>query len=287
MDVQLKRYYRKKMSGGRSLLARATDFILLRAALLIVVFILMLQWSHSLTVSIPVAVLITAAFSIALILVRRKKADKIFKKDMQRIREKCLLESLTLMNSREYADYMVRLFPGLIPSQDMPGGFLADYKEARVAVLHNHPNSDCTVSQILDAYRLCKNEKKTIMISLSAFTEDAAKFAENAGIKLVPGKEVLRIAGEKDMLPDEHSAEEQARQEMEDTIVSMERVKRSAFSKTKVRAYIICGLVTMIWPLVGGWRFYYPIISSLCFILAIVSYKRGKHSPESADIDLT
>ena len=287
MDAQLKRYYRKKMSGGRSFVARATDFMLLRAGVLIVVFILMLQWSRSLTVSIPVAALFTIALSITLILYKRKKADKIFKKDMQHLREKCLLESLTLMNGQEYAEYMARLFPGMNHMNDIPGGFLADYKGTVIAVFHNHPSSECSVSQTVDAYRLCKDAKKIAIISLSDFATDAVKFAENAGVTLISGKKVLRIAGEKDMLPDEHSAEVRAKQEMEDAIVSMERVKRSAFSRTKVRAYIMCGLVTMIWPLISGWRFYYPIISILCFLFAFVSYKRGKHTQESANIDLT
>ena len=287
MDAKLKRYYRKKLSGGRSIIARAIDFVLLRAAMLIAIFILMLQWSRSLKVSIPVAVLVTVAVSIALNLYKRKKAEKILKKDLQRIREKCLLESLTLMNAREYTAYIARLLPGIEKIEDMPNGFLADYKGAKVAAVHNHPSSDCDVAQIVDAYRLCKDARRIVILSLSAFTGDAVKFAENAGITLISGKDVLRLAGEKDMLPDEHSAEERAKQEMEDTIVSMERVKRSAFSRTKIRAYIFCGLATMIWPLVGGWRIYYPIISILCFLLAFVSYKRGKHTQESADIDLT
>lgn len=287
MDARLNRYYRKRMSGGRTILARGIDFLLLRAAMLFVIFILMLQWSHSLKVSIPVAVLVTVAGSITLILYKQKKIEKIFVKDMQRIREKCLLESLTLMNSHEYAEYMARLFPGMDHIEDMPGGLLADFKEAKMAVFHNHPSSDCGVSQTVDAYRRCKDVKHVVIVSLSAFSSDAVKFSEKAGITLVPGKEILRIAGEKGLLPDEHSAEERAKQEMEDAIVSIERIKRSAFSRTKIRAYIFCGLVTMIWPLIGGWRIYYPIISVVCFLLAYGSYKRGKQTQESTNVDLT
>lgn len=287
MDNQLKRYYRKKTSGGRSIVARAIDFVAVRAAMLIVIFIVMLQWSRSIKVSIPVAVLITVAVSVALILYRRRKSEKFFKKDMHQLQEKCLLESLTLMNDKEYVQYMERLLPGITFVDEIVNGFIADYKGTTVAILHNHPSSDCGVTKTVDIYRLCKDAKKCVIISLSSFTADAIKFAEKAEITLVSGKDILRIAGEKDMLPDEKVAEERAKQEMEDAIVSMERIKRSALSRTKIKAYIFCGLAAMVWPLVGGWRIYYPIISVLCFLLAVVSYKRGKHTQESANIDLT
>jgi hypothetical protein len=65
MDARLKRYYFKKMNGGRSLLARIMDFILLRAAILVTIFLTMLQLSHSIRVAAQVAILITGEFSIA------------------------------------------------------------------------------------------------------------------------------------------------------------------------------------------------------------------------------
>ena len=287
MDAKLKRYYRKKLSGGRSMFARATDYIMLRSVILTVIFIIMLQLSHSLTVAIPVAVLITVAASTVMYLFRRKKAEKYFEKDLQRIREKCLLESLTLMNEQEYTDYIARIFPGMESVQPIPGGFLATNKDIRMAVLHNHPKSDCGVADIVNAFRLCNSKEKITLISLSEFTDDAKKFADSASITLISGPEVLHIAGKKGLLPDEASAEQRAREEMEEAAVTMDRVRRYAFSRTKVRAYILCGIVTLIWPLFGIWRIYYPIISALCFVLAFISYKRGKHTQESMGIDAT
>jgi hypothetical protein len=287
MDARLKRYYRKKMNGGRSIIARAADFIMLRAAMLVTLFIVMLQWSHSLAVSISVAVLITVAISLSVYLYRRKKAEKYFEKDMQRIREKCLLETLTLMNLNEYIDFMGRIFPEMEHAQPVSEGFLADYKGVRMVVLHNHPSSGLSVSQAVDAYRLGKGAGKIALVSVSEFSAEAKKFAESVSMILVPGKEILRIADEKGLLIDRNGAEERAQQEMEETLVSLESVRRSAFSRTKVKAYIFCGLVSLIWPIFGIWRIYYPIISILCFALAFISFKKGKHAQESAGIDLT
>ena len=287
MDAKLKRYYRKKMSGGRSLIARVADFIMLRIVILSVIFVIMLQWSRSLVVSVTVAALITAAVSLLIYTFRMKKTEKFFEKDLQRIREKCMLETLTLMNEHEFVEYMACLFPGLKSVHPVPGGFLADYKGLCMAVLHNHPRSECGVSEIVGAYRLCKDETRIAVVSLSDFADDAKRLAESASITLINGSEVLRIAGEKEMMPDEVSAEKRAKHEMEEAAVSMERVRRFAFSRAKVKAYILCGLVTLIWPFFGVWRIYYPIISVLCFIFAFVSYRRGKHTQESVGIDVT
>jgi hypothetical protein len=287
MDTQLSKYYLKKMSGGRSLVARAADFILLRVVILAVLFITMLQCSHSIKVAIPVSLLLTAAFSILMAIYRRKKAEKFYKKDLQKMREKCLLESLTLMNTEEYADYMRRLFPGLDDIQFISNGFIASYNGGKASVLHNHPKSSCGVPEIVDAYRLIKGADKTTVISLSDFTVDAAVFAKSVSAVLIPGSEVLLIACDKGLLPDEKSAEQRAKKEIEAAAVSFERVKRTALNKTKVRAYIYCGLITMFWPLIGGWRIYYTVISLICFILAYISFRKGKDVQKSEGIDVS
>jgi len=287
MDAKLKRYYRKKMYGGRSLLARTVDFIMFRVAILVTIFIAMLQLSRSLTVAGSVSVLVTIAVSIGMYLYRQKKADKFFEKDLQRIREKCLLESLTVMNLKEFTGYIARIFPGTKQFEPVNDGFTADYKGTKIVVLHNHPSSNVSVAQVVDAYRLCKDGGKPVLISLSEYSADAKKFADSVSMMLVSGQEVLRLAGERGLLPDIHSAEERAKQEMEDTIISMENVRRSAFSRTKVKAYIFCGIVTMIWPLLGVWRIYYPIISILCFVMAFISFRKGKHAQENTGVGLT
>jgi hypothetical protein len=255
--------------------------------ILIVLFIVMLQWSHSLKVAMPVSLLLTVAFSILLAIFRRRKAEKFYKLDLQKLREKCLLESLTLMNAAEYAEYMSRLFPGLNDVQYFTNGFTAELNGGKIIVLHNHPKSSCGVPEIVEAYRLCKDADAISIVSLSDFAEDAKIFAKSVSAELISGGEVLRIACDKGLLPDEKSAEQRAKQEMEAAAVSFERVKRSALNKTKVRAYIYCGLITMVWPLIGGWRIYYPVISVLCFTLAYISHKKGKDAQKNADADAT
>ncbi|MEM5776002.1 MAG: hypothetical protein AAGU05_13455, partial [Anaerolineaceae bacterium] len=207
MDAKLKRYYRKKMYGGRSIIARAVDFIMLRAAILVTIFIVMLQLSRSLTVSVTVSILITAALSIGMYLYRQKKADQFFEKDLQRIREKCLLESLTVMNLKEFMEYMSKIFPGMAHVEPADEGFTAEYRGFKMVVLHNHPSSNVSVSQAVGAYRLTKNSGKPVIISLSEYSNDAKKFADSVSLTLVSGQDVLRMAGEKGLLPDVHSAE--------------------------------------------------------------------------------
>ena len=148
---------------------------------------------------------------------------------------------------------------------------------------HNHPNSKWDTTQILKVYRAFWESGNVKILSLSKFSDEAKKLCSNlpVAIELISGDKVLRIAGEKEMLPDEESAQENAKKEMNDTIVTFEKVKKYAFSRVKIKGYIICGIAIMCWPLISGFRFYYPIIAIVCFALAIITYKKSKQNTKS------
>jgi hypothetical protein len=97
------------------------------------------------------------------------------------------------------------------------------------------------------------------------------------------GKRVLEAAEKKNMLPDEEEAQARAVKEMNETAISLEDARYAALSKAKVKGYIICGIIIMCWPLVTGFRIYYPLIAMVCFVLAAVSYRSSRrHGKESS-----
>lgn len=288
MDPKLLRYYKKKMHGGRTLVARAIDFVMLRAFLFFVIFVIVLYLSLSTTVALLISIFLTAAVSLAAFAWDRRKVEKYITKDMLRIKQKCLLEKLTFMDIRAYADYLNDIYGGNITDVALlDDGFTGTYKGAGFYAFHNHPDGECTVGDALKIYRLFENKEKFIIVSLSEFCGDAQSMLAAApkSIELINGKSVLKMAQSKGMLPDEAEAEEQAIKEMNATIVTLENLKESAFSKTKIKGYIICGIVIMCWPLVTGFRIYYPIIAIACFAMAIITYKKSKQHDEGADLE--
>ncbi|MGI5850429.1 MAG: hypothetical protein ACOX8Q_10280 [Christensenellales bacterium] len=290
MDIKMQRYYKKKIYGGRSLIARTVDFLLLRAFIFFIIFIFILYLSLSTTVALLMSIFITIAISLMLQVVKRKKTDGFIKKDLERLKQKCLLEMLTLMDKNEYAEYINKIFDYRIKDAVFIGNdFKATYKDYGMYVFHNHPNSLCGVEDTLNIYRLFKDKKKIIIISLSEFSEDAKRLSAMlpAEFDLISGQRILNIANEMGMMPDEKNAEENVKKEMNDTIVTLKKIRKAAFSKAKIKSYIICGIVIMFWPFITGFRIYYPIIAIVCFVLAFITYKKSNYIEESSDIGIS
>ena len=285
MDRKLILYYKRKLYGGRSTAARFIDFIVLRVVVLFVIFLTLLFFSRSITVSLLISVFITLAVSFALALFRQRRIRRFIEKDMDRIKRKCLLEELTILDAAGFEEYITRLFEGLTEIKPLEDGFMATRENVLYYVMHNHPNSVCDIDTALKIYRQLRAD--SVVISLGDFNEAAKTFFSGQKIKLISGKMILKAAAQKDMLPDEDTAQQKAHYEMRETIVTIDKLKGSAFSKSKIKAYILCGLIITCWPLVTGFRIYYPIIAVFCFVMAAITYRKSKMHEESHGIGIT
>jgi hypothetical protein len=286
MDDKLIRYYKKQIYGGRSIVARAIDYAVLRFMLLFTLFVVLLYFSRAIIVSLLIAIFITTAVSLVLVLIRRGRIRRYIERDIMRIKQKCLLEELTLMESSAFSSYISRLFDGVRDITPLEDGFLAKKNDMVFRVFQNHPSTLCDVDDILKVCRQCR-DAGTVIVSLGEYSDAAKTFGSSLGIRLVSGKMVLKMAAEKDMLPDEEAAQEKARREMSESIITLDKLKQHAFDKTKVKAYILCGLVVMGWSFVMGFRIYYPIISIVCFVMAALTFRRNKSHEESQGIGIS
>lgn len=281
MDSKLIRYYNKKASGGRSVLARVIDLIMFRVFIFFFLFMIFLYITLSLITSLLISLFLTAAISISLALYRRKKIEKYITADIERLKNKCLLEKLTFMNAKEYAEFMDKIFDKEIEDKKFENdNFSGIYGKSHAYVFHNHPGSECSVNDVLRVYRALKCEKLFIF-SLSEFSEDAKMMCKKLPeeIILIGGKKILEAANKKGLMPDESEAESDVLKEMSEKIITFENLRSNALSKTKIKGYIICGIVIMLWPFVAGFEVYYPLIAMLCFIFALITYRKSKSQP--------
>jgi|GEM_PF-1376729 len=287
MDARMLRYYRKQMNGGRSIVARTIDFVIFRLFLAFMLFWLLLFFSRSFTVSILISIFLTIAVSLVLFLINQKRTERFIKKDLKRIKEKCLLETLTFMTFEQFSDYMNKILDGIDNIQPWEKGFTAKKDNVEVYAFHNHPRSNVDVSDILDVLR--GNNESLILVSLSAFTENAKRLCESMteDIALIPGSEVLKLAAKHNMLPDEEEAEQRSKNEMNASLITLEKIKQTTLSKTKIKRYVICGVIVMLWPLVTGFKFYYPIIAAGCFLLAVLAFRKSKQGEESGGMGIS
>jgi len=284
MDVKLKRYYIKKICGGRSVFARVFDFILSRAFILMTLFFILLHFSRSLTASLLIAIFLTVASSLVLSLWRLRKIQHCIDKDLYKLKQKSLLEMLTFMEFSEFVIYMQKLFAGIENIARTKFGFSADFNHARICVFQNHPSVHCDIPDILSILRHDKN-RQLIFVSLSDFT-DAVKTLckhKDTQAELVDGELLLSMAEKAGVMPDEKMAQQKAEEEMHETVLTYTKLKESALCKRKIKSYVACGILSLLWPLVTGFKFYYPIIAGVCFALAVITYRKAKNEIQSGN----
>lgn len=278
MDVRLRRYYSKKIHGGRTLLARAVDFVMLRAFVFMLVSVIILYMSFSLAVSVIMSFFITAAISIVIFIYNRKRDEKLIKKDMLRIKEKCILQKLTFMPQKEYSVFINNILDGALKNvKQEKDGFYAQCEAYKLYAFQNHPSCELCANDVLKILRKI-NCDKIMLFALSDFSEDAKKMcgSRSGDINLIDGKKVLRLAENRGLMPDEKEAEQNAEEEMKASILTFENLRKNALGKAKIRNYIFCGIVITCWPFVAGFQFYYPLIAAACFILALLAYRKTR-----------
>ncbi len=282
MNAKMIRYYQKKMHGGRSIVARGIDCVFFRLFIATILFSVLLYLSRSFAVSLLIALLLTTAASLALLIVNRNKTKRFIETDLQRIKEKCLLETLTFMNARDFIAYLDALFDGFEAVEPWGNGFTALKNAKRFYAFHNHPQTKVNVPDILDILR--NGNEPLVFVSLSDFHEDVKSLCKSMeqNVALINGTRLLKIAAENDMLPDENEAQQRAENEMKQTILTLDKIKRTAIQKTKIKRYILCGIVVLLWSIVTGFRIYYPFIAAVCFLLALIAVKQHREDKESS-----
>lgn len=270
------------------MVARIFDAVLFRAAIFCTLFVILFYYTFSLTFALIMSILLTTAASLALTLFKKAKRRKFEAKELENLKEKCLLEELTFMSRDEFSSYINKLLDCKLNSIGrFEGGFKADYKQHEMYVLHSHPSDVCSVSDVLNIYRSANNKKKLVILTMSSFSDEATELCKQKGIECVGGKKLLRISAAKNMLVSEEEAQKKAEQLMKESLVTLKQLRKNALRGVKIRGYIICGIIALAWPLVNGFKIYYPIISISCFVLAAISYKKRDKAKESTDIGIS
>ncbi len=284
MNSKVYGYYLKKAYGGKAVFARFVDFVMLRAFIFFAQFFLFLHLSKSITAALLISGFLTAAVCIMLHILKANRIKSFIQKDIEDLKRKCLLETITLMDYYEFKDYMNNLFIGMDQIKKASYGFSAKMQEQYMFVLHNHPATKCEADFVLNIFRNNKGKKVTI-VALSEFSDCAKSLAKQIGnINLISGEEVLKLAANANMLPDEQTAKAKAEEDMEQNIITLSKIRDAALSGTKVKAYILCGITALLWSLITGFRFYYPIIGLGCFALAFISRRKSRSLKETPGV---
>ncbi len=274
MDKKVKRFLKTEFYKGKNAFARCTDMILGK------IFALLMLFGAGFVLGLRIyscavfAIAATAIFTIVDMLLRRRKFEKFCAAYLQNLGKELLLEKLSILPSEK----LRRLFLPAFEKRETKklegyfGGYYARETFRYYMVISLHPTMPATVEEVRALYsRVAKLGVKSVcMLSLGGFDEQAELFAKKLPIHFeLLGKEfafeVAEICG--------ISVDEKEKNETIIALYEKRKERRIQFKDAflqegKTKVYLLGGILLSVWPIMVGYNIIYPIMSSLCFIMA-------------------
>lgn len=280
MDKKTQRYF-KRLVTGKTILARCIDAIVGKLFCFVAIFAAAWLSHIGLLNSVIIAFMVTALISIFLHARKKLQWDKQIAKKLREIRNRLALEKLILLeNSDEFMAEVFTVYTGIDEFKMLKGGFYDAKSSTFCMALPNHPRHDVDVQQMTEIARLLKkvNAKRIALLSASDYSQEARSLAARLdGVELLSRKELYELLENTTLYPTEEEAILSIKQEAE-SLHSKERLKKEFLSRKKAGAYAFSALLLTVWPFIVGWNLIYPIMSTLCVVMAFYSFASVKKS---------
>lgn len=287
LDQKIRRYYRQLMFGNRNLLARSLDFIALR----VIIFVAFLLWfslqTSQVLLSVVLSAVATGMVSVALALYKNIRLDRFVEVKRRELSRIFMLEQMVLMSRRAFVKRMAAMAEenGYRVEHLHPRGVVCRDENNRLCILfalQNHPSDPIGANQLLECYRYVRANtmERGILLCTAPLSDNAAALLDKLPAQRIgvwDQDTILSLAEALGMLPDPEDVERGILRELEQRRLRLKQLKKQAFAQSRVRAYIICGLVLFFAAIVTGQHLYYPLMGAICFFMAFLSYFTGSN----------
>ncbi len=282
LDKKIRRYYRQILFGNRNPLARLLDFVALRA----IVFVAFLLWFSLQTSHVALSFILsgvaTGMVSVALALYKNIRLDRFAQVKRRELSRIFMLEQMVLMSRHAFIKLAASMAhkDGYLVERLHPRGVLCrdeNNDSCILFALQNHPSDPISAQQLLECYRYVRQNAfgKGILLCTATLSDNATTLlgklpAQRIGIW--DQYKLLSLAEALDMLPNPEDVEKGILEELEQRRMHLKQLKKQAFAVSRVRSYIVCGLVLFFASIVTGQHLYYPLMGAACFFMAFLSY---------------
>ncbi len=277
---RINNYYKQRMYGTRTIIARALDFVALRLAVFGAAYILLLFIFRDRNFALGFSIILVLILSVVLKIVADVRLERFVKKDAVKLGKDVLLERLILCPQKEFDRFVRQVCKSLgyrkLRRQD--GWFYACRGEDTVYIkpIRRHPSEKCTVQEVLgvllEARRLEK--ARALVLTTAAFVPEVDALCEKVDfirVDLLDGSKLIDAAGDAGLLPAGEEIDAMILQELERRKTVSEKIKKAALSPLKFKRYLACGSMLAGAGVFFGFSIYYFIFSGLCFALAAIS----------------
>lgn len=262
MQKVINRYYKQRISRGRGSLARIIDAIALRAALLFACYVWFRSMGLVTYVSAFLGVIAVGLASIAMKIWRDLKFEKFVVRERKNLAREEARSRLATMREDELSRAVCRIL-----KED--GTINRGYVEVIQRI------SPVDADDIASVYRAARREGENFasVFSTSGITKDAHELAEK-----LDGME-FRLYDESDLSERGGVADDVTDDEIDAAIVRkytarespVKKLKTSVFASSRVKPYVILGVVLLILSFIANGGMYYRIIASACLSFAVTT----------------
>ncbi len=270
MQRVLNRYYKERISGGRSYFARFIDAVALRVLIFLAAWIWFRASELTGYISVFLAGIVVALASIAIKLIREMRFERFIKRERESIaREEAHLKLTTSPESEFFAAAQ------RIMRED---GVDSTYHTVFIQQL-----SEITADDIIKCYREAQTLGvcNAVIFASSEMTNDAEEIAARLSgfnIKVYGAKEMIqRIAAAESISDEEIDAIIMRR--MEKKRIRFNKMRTGIFSGTQTKRYMILAVVLFLLSFISPGGLYIRAVASLSLALAgtsaILERRRG------------
>lgn len=259
-------FYKKKLYGGRTMLARAVDYAALRA----ITFAACYLWFSTVVKNTVMALLLSATalvtISVAVELYKSIRLDKFIAQERAKMRDRMFSKRLYLMPREEYLE----LVQGVVrqsPEKYGAGCLVYPLQQAAPA------NADT----VLNAYRAAKKRgcDAAVIFSASGASRDAREFLEqyaDMDVRFEPVSTLLTEGGKRDLLPDDATVNAQIIDFIETEKKKRRQLAARPFQPGRTRRYVLVAIALFIASFFVKHTLYFRLLSAACASFGAVAW---------------
>ena len=260
----LNEYYKRKLYGGRTRLARAVDFVVFRALLLIVFYLWFSQKLANPTLQWFLSAVTLSLFCVGAALLKSIRLDKCKLRERENIRREYIRRQILLLPGERYAA-MVREYALTQPE--------AYGEDCFVFPLQRSETIGCDT--ILAVYRAARRRgyNAVALFSTAALSKEAQALLMRSDIPIIAqnGAVFAAMAQNAGISPDDDRVEAFILEKLQE---EKEQRKKSAgpFVLSRVKRYLAVALVLFAASFFVRYTLYYRLMAAACFSFASLAW---------------
>lgn len=289
---RINNYYKQRMYGTRTIIARALDFVALRMAAFGASYVLLLFIFRDRNFALGFSIILVLILSVVLKIIADIRLEHFVKKDAVKLGKDVLLERLILCPQKEFDRFIRQICKSLgyrkIRRQD--GWFYGCLGEDAVYIkpIRRHPSEKCSVQEVLSVLLEARRLEKTraLVMTTASFVPEVESLCEKADfvrVEKLDGSQLIDAAGHADLLPAGEEIDSMILQELERRKTVSQKIKKAALSPLKFKRYLACGSMLAGAGVFFGYSIYYFIFSGLCFALAAISLILARKNKQASN----